>query len=858
MRIHENIIEFSPLSLKGQKALSRLIKVMREHQIDEQIIKNIYNEDYFLNEYYVQPFTRIIETNWSNDTNSPEDQDVYDIEVLKRSQQVFESGLTDGTTKLIWLHGNAGCGKSTYVHKLSQIYKDQVKMSFYDFEKAKKACIIKRLASNKTDSVRLGNDQLWTRSNLFRFLILLIDQIVDNLYLNNLYEDNNENALKSIVHEYERLCDPATDFEDVIELFSYLKKMICRDTYAEGIENTINFFQGIINSFISSENDTEDNTKNQNIITLLRILLHILLYKGNIEGKSHICVFDNIEYMSSLEYDPDKVLITDRAIEIILNSVHSAVELCLPDAVRSEYHHVPKIIVVTRKATVAFDTNLEMAEYQSLEITNWFCAKEIYEKRLKFIEPFIKEEELTAYKVFNIIMDDCTMSKWSLVPFLSRLFNYNIRRMARILIHILIMNTASSTYEGKETLDNFISSWRNNQDNFNSQLKHFFRMYIIRLVLDSFNGYPREIGDSQNIAYFNKLMVELGEIEDYKPLSIPQNGEDLLMFCAKKDGSKINDKKEQKRIINQYVSSKMDAIVNKKETSFTRRLLTILHRVDIDNEYTDLNISAVGIRYFDFEDLLKNLLLDGNTSSASLIKEDTISKLSDILFLLNEVTDSTGWVPLTSVKWNNREEKYTKNAIYKLLKRALSNLREHKVEHSYGIRITYAGQTFLKLMPEFEYFAARFCPLDHKLISNKSLSKDRNGSFACIETINKVLFYSIKCSYTVIKRAEIEYSSLGENATIDYDRMFNSRSLYKETHDSSVVTHPMRIFAQHINYLQCFKVYIESLEPSAERFKTGEEKQELLDALNSKIGEYNAWSTYFSEKYLNFLVRENI
>ena len=853
MRIPENMIEFSPLSIKGQKALSKLISAMRKNKVSEEIINMYMDESHFLDEFYIEPFTRINEENWVEDFISVDDKDVYDVEVLQRSKQNFEKELTTGLIKLVWLYGNAGCGKSTYVHKLGQIYNDSMDTFFYDFEKVKKACIIKYQEGNRINKFRIGNDELWKKSSLFRFFILIIDKIFDSLCLYSSDFLGSVDNIKVIIDEHKKLYDEENDFQDVVTFFESLEKMICHETYKEGIEEIVTYFNNIIQSF---ELD-QDQTENPSLITLSCILLNIMLYKGAIKKKPQICVFDNIEYLVSVEYNDDRVLVTDRIIEIMLNSIHTAVSHCLAKAIKFACNNCPKIVFVTRRATVAFNGNLEMNNYQSVEITNWFCAKEIYEKKTKIVSDYTSEGDKLAYDIFNLIMSDCTMSKWSLVPFLSKLFNYNIRRMARILLHILIINTASENGNERNILEKFRVLWDENKNSneYNHNLiKHFLRMYIIRLVMDLFNGYPREIGE-QNVAYFNKLMVELGKIDDCETISIPPKGVDLLEHLAKKKYENLTDVKQREEAVNKFIE-KNRANIDDIETSFARRILTILHRVEIENLYSDNNRSVINIRYYDFEDLIKNLLLDGNTQRVTSIDTKKILAIANILFLMNEVTDSTGWVPLTSIKWKNTEEKYTLSAIENVLQNAVSNVRSHNYDYSVGIRITPAGQAFLKLLPDFEYFAARFCPLEPKLLSDKSLCKV-NGRFLCIKTINKVLFYSIKCIYTIIKRSEIEYSSLGANAGIDFARMYISKSLYKETNLSSTITHPLRIFDQQINYLYIFLSYIKSLDPSEDRFKTTNEKKELICDLEKAIDEYRKWKIYFNETYHNFLYRGN-
>ena len=849
MRIQEHMIEFSPLSIKGRKALSRLISNMKQLDVSTEEISKLQDENCFLDNYYVEPFTRVNKGNWINDNVSEDDTDVYNIDVLEKTRDNFEKELSYNLVKLFWVNGTAGCGKSTYVHKLGQIYKESISMSFYDFEDIKKRCIIKCFDSTSHKSFMIGNDSLWANSNRFKFLILLISNLIDNLFINKLDQPHFCNKLKAITEEYDKYQDSEDDFEYVIKFFGILRMVVYEETYHQGIENLAGFFKEVIDTF-AEKNSDKNGIKEPSIIILMDILLHVLLYKGNIEKKSQVCVFDNIEYIASWEYGTDRVLITDSTIESILNSIHSAISTCVQKTIRANYDFVPKIVVVTRKATVAFNGNLEGNNYQSLEITNWFCAKEIYAKRIDLVSKYVMDDERAAYDVFTLIMNDCTMSKWSFVPFFSKLFNYNIRRMARILLYILSINSTSSE---KEELNKFVELWKKNNEkgSAGNHIKHFFRMYIIRLVLDSFNGYPRELGSNQNPAFLNKLMIEQGDIDTYEKLTIPSNGEDLFKASAKKYYENEKDTEIARRKQDEYLL-KIEEKIRKVETSYTRKILTILHRAEIDGIYNGNNRSVIGLKYFNIEDLIKNLLLDGNTKDAKSITPETITVISDILFLMNEVTDSTGWVPLTSIKWKNTEEKYTASAINKVLNNALENIRSHcDPDFSYGIRVTYAGQILLMLLPEFEFFATRFCPLEPKLISDRCLSKDKND-FVCINIINRVLYYSLRCVYTVIKRAEKEYSSVGANASIDYKRMHASKTIYLEAKGYPRVIHPTRIFSRQINYLNIFKEYVGSLAPDKARFKDEKEKEELLQALDKVIDEYVDWEKYFMATYPKF------
>ena len=659
--------------------------------------------------------------------------------------------------------------------------------------------------------------------------------------------DNKENVeyLNKILKSHADFTNPEDEFESVNEFFDNLKKIVSSRSRCAGFKAIHNLLNSII-----MKPDNEHSSTSDSIKLLSTILIYLLTYKSNIDSKPYISVFDNIEYLISVEYDPHKQLITDRTIEVILNSVHTAISECVSRLTKLTL--TPKIIIVTRKATVTFNANFEMNNYQGVEITNWFCARDIYEKRAPLIKSYLGEKERLACEAFDVIMSDCTSSKWSLVPFLSKLFNYNIRRMARVILYALSINAASDCNSIKIFIGYKKSFEKIGQELTHNQkrIKHFLRMFIIRLLLDSFNGQPEDISE-QNYDYFNKLMVEVDSIETYEDIPIPPADKDLLVSLAERKYGYITVESRKKANISKYISER-SKLIDKRQTSYARKILTILHRVEIEQKYTAINKSALNVAYYEIENLLVNLLVDGNTQTINSISDNAIDEVTKIIFLMNEVTDSTGWVPLTSIKWNNGHEKYTEEAIKNVLKNALSNVKNHIMDFSYGIRITDAGQAFLQLMPDFEYFAVRFCSSDPKLISDSSLKKE-NNTFSCVNTIKKVLFHAIKCAYTVIRRAEEDYSAYGDDAETDYERMHASKSIYKETLLSPCVTHPIRIFNQQHNYIEDFYTYVNSLEPNENRFKTQEEKDELLGLIRAELDEYINWKAYFENHYSKFV-----
>jgi hypothetical protein len=598
------------------------------------------------------------------------------------------------------------------------------------------------------------------------------------------------------------------------------------------LNNLQNLFNEIINDS-NKKDEFKNPTDNINsaIFDISSILLQVLLCKGQLHHKRYICVLDNIEYYVNEKTSPltGKRTISDREVGTIINSLHGAVGSHSEIINENEGNNkedekelilcIPTFMVVTRPVTVRIDRGMVLDHHFIIEITDWFCPREIYDTKLKYLNFYADDDDHIVYETLKRVFSDCTMSKWSLAPFLSNLFNRNYRRMVRIIKHVL------KSKGNKEELADFNRCWDENQskgqeDKAKTQISHLLRMRIVRMLLDSFNIPIDNYG-----TYFSQLMVEY---------SYPQ---------AK---AEAEAEAEERR---------------REASSFTRKILTILHRTEIENSHSDNNESTLKVKYLDIEDLLSKMFLDGTHSRITDIDEKTdLVFIARILFLMNEVTDITGWVPLTALKWN-KQEKPDESSILKMLITAKNSIYGSH-DQSVGIRITHAGRAFLRLLPEFEYFAARFCRDNKRLMMDNCMQpqetgKQKNGdtqwNFPCVEIIDTILNNkAYNCAKQIIARDTKRYAIGSVDAKHNFDTMYRSKTIYRETVDSPLYCHPARIFKQQRNYVNSYIEYVNSLSPNEKRFKTDEQKESLLSQLNKKLDGFNSEESHLRSKYPNY------
>ncbi len=839
--IFANELEFSPFSQKGGNAIALVVEQLKKFVSPDQletIKKDLQSEEFFFNKFYVPPFTRYCEKELC-----PDDEFDYDTihSALIEKYNEFIKYLKANIYHMCWLYGSAGCGKTTYIHKLKRELKNAI-VDIYDFEN-----VDKRVQFHYNgECYEIGNNDLWDTHHCYKFSIMLIGGLFNNLQLEQGLSDGKMSFIKKVIKVYDMLKNDKNDIDIVRKFFARLKAVVNEKTVS-----SVNEFKQFFIDLI----DNEELYKTEickPIVSLMYIMSVVLACVGTFIDKRMIIAFDNIEYYVRVVFDEAGGKIPDKTIEIILKSVLYSIDKSMDIFNSWEFTHVPCVLVSTRPATVTFNHNGQGPNQHSIDVTKWFWAKEIYENKVNYLDKHVKGSLKLLYKLLTDILADCTTSSWSLGIILPRMFNYDYRRLCRVVLKALKKGLVFKNIEKfKYNCNRLMQIWNDSRVSLgnNTGIRHLCRIYILRMLLDIFNENIDENNIKNNQPFFNRLMFVYNSSVSEDKL----DNNKTLEYNSGRNKSDIIDYN--------WISTNIKNLIcheNNQYGSYVRKILTILHNyelqydIDTHNNNDDDNINI--IRYISFETLLKELYLKGNHSSIALITDNKLYNLGSILYAMNRYTDKVNWVPLTTIKWNCDAQNYSSTEIVNALKRARENIRNSfEDDKNYGIKINPAGQVLLKLLPEFEFFDLRYCPRYESLFDDGAMKK-KNGKWVAEIIIDNILANAIKCINTII-RDDIDEFSLYGNNNIDFDKLYTTKWVYKDSELSVGFSHVARILDQHINYLLSYRDFVVVLSPNAHRFTDIGERKELLDIIEEKIKMYKYCQKKYMEFYANYFRR---
>ncbi len=811
MSYYLNELEMSPFSRKGHTAIRYATQKMKQNGVKntEEIESILLDESSFFKNFYVEPLTRFcsdeIDIEKENDINFQKTK-----EILVQNFKKFENNLNSDVTNTFWLYGPAGCGKTTYLYDLKHRLKNN-NISINDFEDIKRKAILKY----KGSSYKIGEQKLWEKHNCYKFCLLIIEGIFKILKLEEVLNSNDYTFLRQIIEYSDKLGEQLIFPEEPEEFFELLSNLAYK-TNEKNLTEFIDFFKNLIN--VGKEYETIAFNICQPIKSLIHILSYLLVLTGNINKKREIFIFDNIEYYIRGLVDPAGHKIPDKTIEIILQSIIQALEEELGDFLDNDIKFIPSFIIATRPATVAFNLNGHVNNQYSIDITKWFWAKEIYEKKINFINQYSNSKDKKLYDLFLNLLGDCTTSSWSLGIFLPRLFNYDYRRLCRVTLDSLKVGFLYSSKMFDVNYNRFTQIWKKAQEpkgkNFGT--RHLCRLYIIRMLLDEFNKI-NQFGVGEN--------------------------ENTLFGCLKFDCNEFRVPKLTEEKVDEIITN-CEHYEKNEYSSYVRKVLNVLHCFEIEIPENQIR----SVNYMTFESLLKEMFLSGGCNNAEEIEPERLRILSSILYIMNEYSDKANWGQLTTIKWNHDAQNYNSDSLYKILYDARENIiLEKEDDVRFGIKINPAGQAFLKILPEFEFFDLRYCEDLPSLFTDEGMKK-KEGWIA-EQIIDRVLYNSLYCCNEVIKR---DYSFFASFMTkkVDFNLLYSSKFIYHETSNNySNLPHPSRILDQQSNYLRRYREFVDALEPNEKRFKNSDEKTEFLKMIDSKIALYKYCDKKYKEKY---------
>ncbi|MCL2637310.1 MAG: hypothetical protein FWD48_02970 [Oscillospiraceae bacterium] len=698
-----NLLLLSPFTKTGHESYISLSSALKINQFTADEWKNI-----FLNELYAEPYF-LAEQKF--DLCGTEDEFTFNnrydsnhINMLRSIYNNFENefvGSDDENSLVKTLYvitGSAGCGKTTFSHKLIS-KREILKCLYIDFENMHIDNVLFVSKRFKIDVITPLN-----------VLILLLVQQIGKCFFNK----NDYTGFKNIPKIYYQYFNNQefhlNDNYIYIEFFEFLLNL-------DNNTKDIDFFSTSILSYLEKHfiNDLCEKKEIIENLTglLLRLFFCLTKIKGEYYNKKIILFIDNIENAIIDNYN-DVTSITDSHITTILQSIHIAtlsfnnrmtsIRNSLPT---TEHKNSVAILLSMRDSTYAIlcsmrenmNTMHNVNHIEYLSITSWFDNFDIMSKRLKyFIEDSFIDDNffnviqdkghgvLTFFNVFN----DRSLSPWGLCDFLCLFYN-NSKRLIyeRFVGGFLNYFENYDGFNGSNPLEIFNAKWLNRTqfETTKHAYTHLCRMYLLRLLFNYVNLHNEN----------NFFVIE-----------------------------KMRDN---------YIS---DIEVK----SYTRWILLYLSNLLFENmgknEIGTVNIYQLIRDIIIRDDSISDISMFNNTDDIN----HKIYCFSEILFNLNFYKSvDTHWTNLIQIDTPNGNV-YSKELFMKTIKEdweqyASTNGKESLKVSCLKVRITKAGKQYLLFMMEFEYFACLYAPESKPLLSITTNSELTNVLDKVVEAISK-------------------------------------------------------------------------------------------------------------------------
>ena len=791
----KNALLATPLTKDGRVSIGKTLK-HRDANKDE-FLKNCFIEADFVSQAILEEKVNSGEEQYWLHKNEDYDffalsadaQKKYKYRIKWRSEEAqkeqFEKDLIGASSNdsvhrtyssIFLIEGPAGCGKTTYANHLLQ---NGFKCDICDVETAtQKSCG----CFAKTYDFKAKNSNPITAVEM-----LLLSKIQGNL--GKQYEESFESyimRIKDICKIYYQQFNtnkiPTKDSPEYRQFFESLYSFCNGEKNYEELSEEI--YQQIDTFITNSDHIIEDKIpydKVDAIKFLLGILMRTYFCLSKLNGDKYILFLDNIERFIISETGKPYIAVFDSELQKILNSFYSVADET-EDIIYKTFDELSNIdnnivyittfgiLITVRESTLnLLKSNHSFAEYFEkhhserfptyVNISNWFDFEKVFIKKIEFFLGITGENDNIYIKTFNNILNDITLSKWSLRNLLLNMFNNNFRRFFENMTEVFC------NYEDVIVFYNKYWDLVKNKSNPETQhIKHLCRKIIIRIVLDY--------------------------MQNVKPTFIQQGFFDELM-------ARCDDE-----------SPTGDAIA---KSSYARRIFTCL-----DNMNKMGNEAPVSFPQL-IQAVLHKPILKSIKSSNVQINDNRIGDIANIIVFSSQTAKiHTNGVELVTLNVDSSE--IGKYDLSKMMKEQWNIYRtwgETNYE-KFNIKITPAGSVFAMLFPCFEYFACRYknnsIPLfmlkteleRRKLIfgtekSDKSSSEDEIGIYnKAINCIDSVLKLETRfLALTPIKRKSPECATYARPKWIyDYDG------------DGSGMVHALRIICDHLGYLQDYRQFL--------------------------------------------------
>lgn len=388
---------------------------------------------------------------------------MQELKKIKSSIINFNRWIKDSGNAIYCIKGNAGCGKSTYLHYLKYTNQDEsIMWDIIDIQKS-----------------REGVDVLNKKLQIPKFQMLdykVIASMLDNILYCIFIRDENDRFNFEFIKErlfkmYKKYKDKIQEdfpnkitklFFDDSPLFNTEINGIQKRDIEEYANNIYNYIKILIN-----------NESPYIILSELWSVYMCILNSVNDQVK-HIIAFDNFERFIGSDEICNKQLWD--FIELLRHLLQSCEE-----ADREFYQHFQIILFMRNTTSRMGNLPLQLLDFggHELDLTDWFPINRIIDKKLKWYR--LKDIKIPKGDLMDMIIGNASFDGRgirSLQTRLNLLFNSNKRTLVTVLSEIIADDS------NIEYLDKFYIYAKDKRQSFISLNKFAGRTIIIRLVLD--------------------------------------------------------------------------------------------------------------------------------------------------------------------------------------------------------------------------------------------------------------------------------------------------------------------------------------------------------------------------------------
>lgn len=783
----KNAILSTPLTKKGEEYLGG-VRLNKNVSIDTFLDNCFVDADFIsqdalvncLNEESISSLN--IEEDYDLFASSEDVQRMYKYRVKRRSEKAqkdnfendllgLEGDVENRTFSTIFLiEGPAGCGKTTYAHNLLRNFSEVDKCDVETATQKSCGCFEKIYDFNIGELNPITAIEMLLLSQINKRLSKQEDETI-TLYKRRI------NCICEIYRQY--FVSSKISLKDDKEFRFFFEKMTLFSQNKINYSQLSNEIYVYLDEIIKESDNAMVNNIHNDYIKAIKILLGILMRiyfcLSKNDGKKYILFLDNIERFIISETGAPYIVIFDSDLQKILNSFYSIAdetenmihksfkELSLVDK-NVKYSTSFGILVAVRESTLSLlKSDHSFAEYFEqhhaesiptyVNISNWFDFNKIMQKKIEFFVGETNAKDNKFLIAFSNILNDITLSKWSLRRLLLSLFNDNYRRFFTNLME------AFQNYE--DALAYYNRYWnivKNSTDDKSKHIRHLCRKLIIRIVLDYMQNVRNPKPDQRG--FFDSLMARCDKV--------PPSSDDVL------------------------------------KSSYARRVLTYLDNI---NEKT--SGKAVSFPELTMAILHKPIILNVKKSNVSL-NDQKIKDIAEILsFACQTAKIFTNGVELVTINLNRKE--LHKDSLSNLLQDQWNNYRLNNIVdmNSFNVKITPAGSTFALLFPCFEYFACRYRSNSVPLFMLKTEKERENLLFGESGNCKGIIDMAMNCVNSVVK-FETRFLSmdLTRNVPPSKKTYASPQWLFNYNGTGTGMVHALRIIIEHLGYLRDYRDFL--------------------------------------------------